>query len=187
MKNVKRILLTLLITLLFTLMAVASNSSDSDSKESSSASSSSESSAETEAASESKTNEDTAAQAEGTGKLGNYEIEIKSFRLAEDYEGEPIIIVTYGFTNQGDRAANFMFAVDDNAFQNGVGLNECLFVDDSAHYSSDNQTKDLRTGASLDIEVAYELNDEESDVEIEVTELISLNKNSITKVFKITE
>ncbi len=120
-------------------------------------------------------------------KLGNYSIDIKSCRIAEDYEGEPIIIVTYGFTNNDDSAASFSFAITDEAYQNGIGLNKCYFVADSANYNSDNQTKEIKTGATLDVEIAYELNDTTTDVEIELSELISFSDKKISKTFKIAE
>ena len=75
-------------------------------------------------------------------KLGNYLVEIKSCRLAEDYEGKPIVIVKYLFTNNDDDAAAFYIALEDKAYQDGVGLNKCYVADDSANYSDDNQTKE---------------------------------------------
>ena len=120
-----------------------------------------------------------------SSKLGNYEVVIESCRLAEDYSGEPIVIVKYKFTNNDDDASCFSFSIEDNVYQDGVGLNTCYFADDSANYSSDNQLKEIKTGVSLEVEVAYELNDTTTDVEVEVSELISLSKKKITKTFTI--
>lgn len=117
--------------------------------------------------------------------LGDYEIDIKSCRLAEDYEGKPVVIVTYGFTNHADRAVPFYTAVSATAYQDGVGLNEAYVLADSANYNSDNQSKEIKTDASLDVEVAYVLNDTTTDIEVEVTEWISLNDHKVTKVFSI--
>ncbi|MBQ1225759.1 MAG: DUF5067 domain-containing protein, partial [Clostridia bacterium] len=85
--------------------------------------------------------------------------------------------------------ASFMFAFDDNVYQNGVGLNSCLFADDTANYSSENQTKQIKTGATLDVEVAYVLNDTTTDLEVEVTRLIDLwdTDEMVKKTFKISE
>ncbi len=116
-------------------------------------------------------------------KLGNYDVIIESCRLSIDYEGKPIIIVKYKFTNNNDDPACFSWTIEDTAFQDGVGLNKCYFVDDSANYSSDNQTKEIKKGASLYVEVAYELNDTATDVEVEVSELISFNDKKISKIF----
>ncbi len=117
--------------------------------------------------------------------LGDYLLEIKSCRLAKDYEGKDVAIVMYNFTNNAEDAASFMFAFEDNAYQNGVGLNEAYVLPDSANYSSDNQTKEIKKGASLDIEVAYELNDATSDIEVEVGQLFSFDESIITKTFSL--
>ena len=47
--------------------------------------------------------------------------------------------------------------------------------------------KEIKKGATLDVEVAYELNDATTDVEIEVKELFSFSEKVITKTFKIAE
>lgn len=117
--------------------------------------------------------------------LGDYDVIIESCRLATDYEGEPIVIVKYKFTNNSDEPACFAWSLEYDAFQDGIGLNECYFADDSANYSSDNQIKEIKKGASLYVEVAYELNNSTTDVEIEVSELISFSDKKITKTFSI--
>ena len=120
-------------------------------------------------------------------KLGKYNVVIDSVRIAEDYSGEPIVIVKYIFTNNDDDPTSFMIAVSDEVYQNGVGLNGCYFVDDSANYSADNQTKEIKKGVTIEVEVAYSLNDTETDVEVEVSELISFNDKKISKTFKISD
>jgi hypothetical protein len=117
--------------------------------------------------------------------LGDYEVIIESCRLATDYEGEPIVIVKYEFTNNDDEPACFAWSLSCDVFQDGVGLNESYFVDESANYSAENQTKEIKKGASLSVEVAYKLNDTTTDVEIEVSELISFTDKKITKTFSI--
>ena len=117
--------------------------------------------------------------------LGHYKVEIVSCRLAEDFEGKPIAIVKYSFTNNDDEAKAFMWSLEAKAYQDGIGLNECYFADDSANYSSDNQSKEIKKGSTLEVEVAYELNDTTTDIEVEVSEYISFNDKKITKVFKI--
>lgn len=118
--------------------------------------------------------------------LGDYQVDIKSCRLAEDYEGKPVVIVTYGFTNNAEESIPFYTAVSTTVYQDGVGLNEAFILDDSANYNADNKSKDLKTGASLDVEVAYELNDTTTDIEVEVTEWISFNDHKITKIFSLS-
>lgn len=120
--------------------------------------------------------------------IGNYSVEIDSCRLAKDYEGKDVVIVKYKFSNvSGEDPISFMVAFDDYASQSGVGLNESWVVDESANYSSDNQTKEIKKGASLDVEVAYELNDSTTPVDIEVKELFSFDEKTLTKTFEIAE
>lgn len=118
--------------------------------------------------------------------IGDYSVVIDSCRLAKDYAGEPVVIVKYVFTNvNDDNPAAFYIAFDDNAYQNGVGLNEAYMLDDSANYSADNQTKAIKKGASIEVEVAYELDDTTTDVEVEVEELFSFDDRKLTKTFSI--
>ena len=117
--------------------------------------------------------------------LGGYSVVIESCRLAKDYEGAPIVIVKYKFTNNSEDPACFSWTFSDNVYQDGVGLNECYFAHDSANYSSDNQTKEIKKGASISVEVAYKLNDSTTDIEVEVSELISFDDSKVTKTFSI--
>lgn len=117
--------------------------------------------------------------------LGEYQVEILSCRLAKDYADKPVVIVKYSFTNNADESTSFFTAFADNVYQNGVGLNESYILDDSANYDAGNQTKDIKTGATIEVEVAYELNDTTTDIEVEVEELISFSDSKVTKTFSI--
>ena len=118
--------------------------------------------------------------------LGNYSVTIDSCRLAKDYAGKDVAIVKYTFTNvANDEATAFFIAFEDAAYQNGVGLNESYILADSANYNSENQTKEIKKGASLEVEVAYELNDTTTNVDVEVKELFSFDDKTITKSFSI--
>ncbi len=122
----------------------------------------------------------------GNSTLGDYSVVIDSCRLAKDYEGDAVVIVKYVFTNNSDEDATAFFtAFEDTVYQNGVGLNEAYILADSANYSSDNQMKEIKKGASLDVEVAYELNDTTTDIEVEVKELFSFSDKTLTKTFSI--
>lgn len=128
---------------------------------------------------------DAATSEKGKSNLGDYNVEIKACRLAEDYEGKPIAIITYVFTNNDDEAAAFYIALDAEAYQDGIGLNECYIVADDVDYLSDNATKEIKTGSSLEVEVAYELNDTTTAIEVEVSETFSFSDKKVTKTFSI--
>lgn len=128
---------------------------------------------------------DGSASPSGSSSLGNYDIVIESCRLAEDFEGKSVVIVKYKFTNNDDEPIAFFTALDDNVYQNGVGLNGSYVLDESANYSADNQTKAIKKGSSIEVEVAYELNDTTTPIEVEVSELFSFSDKKITKTFTI--
>lgn len=130
-------------------------------------------------------NADKTAATDNTA-IGDYSLVIDSCRLAKDYEGKDVVIVKYKFTNENDdNPTAFYLTFDDTVYQNGVGLNEAYVLKDSAKYSADNQTKEIKKGATIDVEVAYELNDTKTDIEVEVEELFSFSDKTIKKTFSI--
>lgn len=128
---------------------------------------------------------ESAKKNESDNALGDYEVEIKSCRISRDYEGKNVVIVKYGFTNNSDNAASFSFSIDDAVYQNNIGLTESYFLSNSADYDSDNQLKEIKPGATIDVEVAYELDDLTSNITVEVKELISFSDKVISKEFSI--
>ena len=65
-------------------------------------------------------------------------------------------------------------------------MNESYFLDNSANYSSDNQNKEIKKGATIEVEVAYKLNDNFTPIEVEVKELFSFTDKTLTKTFDIS-
>lgn len=119
-------------------------------------------------------------------ELGDYSVIIDSCRLAKDFENKNVVIVKYIFTNNSnDTPTAFFTAFDDTVYQKGVSLNNAFVLKDSAKYRADNQTKKIKKGKSINVEVAYELNNIKSDIEVEVKELFSFNDKTLTKKFSI--
>ena len=120
------------------------------------------------------------------GNLGNYNVDINDCRVAQDYEGNPVIIIKYTFKNVADDdTASFDWSISDKAYQNGVELEKAYTLDDSANYNSENKSTNIKMGASIEVEVAYELRDTTADVEVELEELISFDNKSVKKIFKL--
>ncbi len=116
----------------------------------------------------------------------DYSVVIDSYRLAKDYADKDVVIIKYIFSNiSDDDPAAFYVTFDANVYQNGVGLNEAYFVEESANYSADNQTKEVKKGASLVVEAAYELNDTTSDIDVEVERIFNFSDFKITKTFSL--
>ena len=178
MKRILMVALCLLLTGVFILFAAASGSSGSSSSSAAeSVADKTDASSDVEKAQSSK---------EDANSLGEYSVVIDSCRLAEDYSGNPVVIVKYIFTNNNDDATSFNFAFTDEVFQGGVGLNKAYVLPDSADYSSDNQTKKIRKGSSFEVEVAYKLNDTTTDITVDVSELISFSDKKVTRTFSIS-
>lgn len=102
-----------------------------------------------------------------TSNVGDYNIELKDSRITTDYDGDKILIVTYTFTNNSDEAECFAYSVTDKAFQDGIELGDVWSSYGIDGLSFDNKSKEIKPGKSLDVQCAYELNDETTDVEIE--------------------
>ncbi len=125
------------------------------------------------------------AKPEANPNLGDSHIVIDSCRMAKDMDGSPIVIVKYLFTNHGDSSASFSLAVKDSVYQKGVGLMPAYFVDESANYSFDNMSKEIKPGITLEVEAAYTLNDTATPIEVEVEPLFSLSSEKVTKTFPL--
>lgn len=103
----------------------------------------------------------------------DFAVTIDGSDKTKDYEGKPALVVNFTFTNNSDEAANFMFAAQTKAFQDGIELETAIVIDDKK-YDADNSMKDIQPGKSLEVQQAFLL-DGEDDVEITVTELISFD------------
>lgn len=113
----------------------------------------------------------------------DYAVTIDGAAQTQDYEGRPALVVDFTFTNNGDEAANFMFATSPQAFQDGVELESAVIVDDS--FDSAAALKDIKPGASVQVQSAYVL-DGTSDVTVEVSELISFDDTLLaSEVFTV--
>lgn len=122
---------------------------------------------------------------EQDNQLGSYQVEIKNARLTKNYEGKPVVVITYGFTNNSSEPAAFWLTIDDNAYQNGVGLEKAYVLKDGDPYDEANQNKEIKSGVTLDVDVAYVLNDTETDVEVEAKETISFSDEIVKRTFSI--
>lgn len=117
----------------------------------------------------------------GSGDLGDFYVEIKSADLSTDYEENPAIIITYSWTNNSDETTSAMVSISEKAFQDGVELDTALIMSDN--YDSSASMKDVRPGSTIDVQCAFALSSQTSEVEFELSELFSFSK-SAPKVVK---
>lgn len=116
----------------------------------------------------------------GSGTLGDSYIEIKGAELGTNYSDEPIIIITYTWTNNSDETTSAMVMTSEKAFQDGIEMDSSISARD---VDFSNNMKDVRPGSSIDIKKAYVLASETSTVEFEITEWISFSDEMVKMDF----
>lgn len=120
--------------------------------------------------------------AEGVGDLGNFHVEVKGAALTKDYDGKPVIVVTYAWTNNSEDTTSAVASMYEQAFQDGVQL-ETAYLFDNPNYDSELSMKDVRPGTTLDVQCAFVLTSETSPVEFELSEAFSWSNQKIAMNF----
>lgn len=154
--------------------------------ESSSSKTEKSSSAETSVADESN-HEDEETSAEESEEESNAEetvdsefnVELLSTSISQDYEGKPVLVVEYNFTNNSDESASFMFSCQDKAFQNGIECDNTVFGCDEI--DSQQQLNEIQPGTTYALKIGYHLQDTTSPVDIEVTSLDFIDEETLLK------
>ena len=123
-----------------------------------------------------------AAEEQSTSDVG---VTIEGASFSEDYDGAPVIVVDFEFTNGSDETTSFMMSTSTQAFQGGVELDAYSIGVEGL--DSDNSMTDLKPGASIDVQVPFTLRDE-SPVTVEVSEMFSLDGGLLdTQKFDVTQ
>ena len=108
------------------------------------------------------------------GDVGEFHVAILSVARGTDYAGEPAIVVTYLFTNNGTQNETFMMAISDMVFQNGVQIETGVGVNGA---DFDTVMAAIKPGASIEVTQGYVLRDTTSPIEIEVSKLLDFSSN----------
>ena len=122
---------------------------------------------------------------ENKSSLGDYEVEIKDFRLIYNYDDKPVAIVTFSYTNNSDTAESFVWAFVTHAYQNGIEAESTSYFDDDDYDDTNNQSKEIKSGATIEVKEAYLLNDTTTPLEVEVGKSFSFDDTKITKTLDI--
>lgn len=133
--------------------------------------------------SNSSTSAEPAQQAASNSEASKYTVSIDDCVLTTDYEGKSAIVVTYTWTNNSDDAQMFSVAINAQAFQNGVQLSSAVIS--SGDFDFESALKEIKSGATQTVQLAYAL-DDQSEVSVECTELISLSDEVLAqKTFQV--
>ncbi|MBQ8203821.1 MAG: DUF5067 domain-containing protein [Clostridia bacterium] len=121
--------------------------------------------------------------------VGDYGVKIKGVEIVEDSISK-CAIVTYEFKNNSKNPQSFNYAFSAHAYQGGVELNnpELRYVDSLTEYN-DTAGTNIKGGVSIEVDEAYRLIDEASEVEIVVgNSMMSLaGAEPLTQIFSIAQ
>lgn len=110
-------------------------------------------------------------------------MEIKSAVLTADYGGSQAILITYSWTNNSQETTNALSAFIERAFQDGVQLDSATILSTNPQYSAGTALRDVRPGATTDVQRAYLISDSGSPVEFEVFEFLGDDETAVSMSF----
>lgn len=113
--------------------------------------------------------------------VGDYGCVVKSAKLTKNWEGKDTVLLTYEFTNNSSSPASFDIALIDHVYQDGIGLETTFLSDDD----TDLLDVEIKPGVSKDVRKAYVLRNTSTDLEVEISELISFSDDKIVTTVKL--
>lgn len=118
----------------------------------------------------------------GSGVLGDYSVSIGDCDITQDYDGNPVAIVTYNWTNNSANVTSFESVFNTQVFQNGIQCDSAFL---SVDYDSASASENIKPGITLPVQEAYSLQDNKNSFDVEVTELFSFFSNPpmVTQTF----
>lgn len=166
-KKKKWIIIAVVAVVIILIAVIASGGSDDSSSEDSNASAVTSA---VSAESEEKAND----------TVGDFKCVVKGAKLCKDLTGKDAVLITYEFTNNSDSAVSFDVALDARAYQDGVGLETAILDEDTDYLDVD-----IKPGVTKKVKKAYNLRDTSTEIEIEVSELISFSDDKIVTTVEI--
>ncbi|MCL2081795.1 MAG: DUF5067 domain-containing protein [Oscillospiraceae bacterium] len=98
------------------------------------------------------------------GDIEEFYVAITGIKRGKDYQGKPVVIVTYEWTNKSPNAVSWDAAINARAYQGGISLNEALLEEDDEI----EEYKYVKPGITQTLKIAYKIrNDSEIEVEVE--------------------
>lgn len=98
------------------------------------------------------------------------DVTIKGASLGKNYEGKPTIVIDLNWTNHSGDSQMASVALLGHAYQDGVEIEQTMTMADGSGFDLDAADKNIKDGTSQDVQLAYVLENESSDVEYEVGE-----------------
>lgn len=111
-------------------------------------------------------------QSENKASVSDNEIDvtIKGASLGKNYDGKPTIVIDLNWTNHSGESQMASVALLGHAYQDGVEIEQAMIMEDGSGFDLEAANKNIKDGTSQDVQLAYVLANESSDVEYEVGE-----------------
>jgi len=129
------------------------------------------------------------ADVEALVSESEFDVSIDDAIVTDDGEGKDIIVLKISFTNNSDSATSFGSAIDTQLFQNDVALKSTYLPYNHPLTDRDlgsNSYTDIRNGASIELQLVYELHDKTNPIEIKLVDRQSFdNKVLLEKTISV--
>ncbi len=122
-----------------------------------------------------------ASVGEITGDVGDYQVSLVDYDIVENSDGQTVLLVDVGFTNESSSATTIWTALSWYAYQNDLELSSTFIEDDLIT----NQYRYVEPGAGLDVGLAFLLLDETTAVDIEFSEFLGSSEETFTMTIEI--
>ncbi len=99
-----------------------------------------------------------------------YDVKYISHKVDYDRNGNPVLLITYEFTNNSDENASWIVKLHNKVFQTGVECGGIAFHDE---ITSQMQMNDIQPGITVTIVEGYPLYDDTSTVTLECGEFLA--------------
>lgn len=110
---------------------------------------------------------------------GKCHVKYVKHEVVENKSGDKCIAIWYEFTNNSDENKAFIYTIGDKCFQDGVELESSIF-----HVNDDSKTADveIKPGKTVTVCRGYVLRDETNEIELEISEWITLKDDPDDKM-----
>ena len=125
---------------------------------------------------------------EGKGTIRDFGVEIKDYTITSNSRDEKVLLVKIAFTNNDNEPKAFNYNLDCKAYQNGIELKTPFSSYDIDGLDWEDKTKKIKPGVTYEFNMGYCLDNETSDVEVEISPtFFSKYSQKVKKTFKIVE
>ena len=111
-----------------------------------------------------------------------YKVVLENMVKTDDGNGKDLLVLYITFTNNSDEAKSFGSAIDVELFQNDIALKTGYLSYKNSLYDNDllfNSFTDIKKGASINLQLTYELLDAKSLVEFSCKDMWSYDRAAI--------